>query len=122
MASQYYKKFKNWQQNSHNTRLCLISGNKWVAKELTDRRNDLLHSEQGRQPEEVDVLEEVEAEEGMLGIESDVELHVDVGIQVDVVGVDVVLHDVLVDPGKERRCGSVAIAVKLLQTCILQVW
>ena len=31
----------------------------------------------------------------MLGIESDVELHVDVGVQVDVVGVDVVLDDVL---------------------------
>ena len=109
---------KNTQITLHSR----ISSYKWVAEKLTDGRNDLLHSEQGRQPEEVDVLEEVEAEEGMLGIESDVELQVDVRIQVDVVGVDVVLHDVLVDPGKEPRCGSAANAVKLLQTCILQVW
>ncbi len=47
---------------------------------LTHRGHDLLHSEEGCQAEKVDVLEEVETEEGMLRIESKVELEVDVRI------------------------------------------
>ena len=62
---------------------------------LTNRGHHFLHAEQSCQSKEVNVLKEVESEERVTRIQPDVELHPDVRIQVDVMGVDVMLNNML---------------------------
>ena len=58
---------------------------------LTDRQVDLQDSVEGDEDEEVEILEDLELEERMGRVEADVELDGDVRVQLDVVGVNVVL-------------------------------
>ncbi len=69
----------------------------WITWEIsfTNWGHNFLHAEESCQSEEVNVLKEVESEERVSRIQPDVELHPDVRIQVDVIGVDVVLNNML---------------------------
>ena len=64
---------------------------KYYSHILTDREVDLQDSVEGDEDEEVEVLEDLELEERMGRVEADVELDGDVRVQLDVVGVNVVL-------------------------------
>ena len=64
---------------------------KYYSHILTDRQVDLQDSVEGDEDEEVEILEDLELEERMGRVEADVELDGDVRVQLDVVGVNVVL-------------------------------
>ena len=64
---------------------------KYYSHILTDRQVDLQDSVECDEDEEVEVLEDLELEERMGRVEADVELDGDVRVQLDVVGVNVVL-------------------------------
>ena len=64
---------------------------KYYSHILTDREVDLQDSIECDEDEEVEELEDLELEERMGRVEADVELDGDVRVQLDVVGVNVVL-------------------------------